>query len=144
MEITGLVDRYKKNIDQWRELEDKISGQYDMIAWTQFLGERSKKLRRIYAENADIIRKIHDRMERKLEERSAAQMFDSLMNLYHKAYDDACIFEMIGVSLLKFYDEKRDYGKIVALNSMIAFELIDYERNYTNNKERIPRQQSIF
>ena len=32
MEIIGLVDRYKKNIDQWRELEDKISGQYDMIA----------------------------------------------------------------------------------------------------------------
>ena len=42
MEITGLVDLYKKNIDQWRELEDKISGQYDIIAWTQFLGERSK------------------------------------------------------------------------------------------------------
>ena len=144
MEITGLVDRYKKNIDQWRELEDKISGQYDMIAWTQFLGERSKKLRCIYAENADIIRKIHDRMERKLEERSAAQMFDSLMDLYHKAYDDACIFEMIGVSLLKFYNEKRDYGKIVALNSMIAFELIDYERNYTNNKERNSEAAKYF
>lgn len=58
MEITGLLDRYKKNIDQWRELEDKISGQYDMIAWTQFLGERSKKIaphlrrkRRYYTEN---------------------------------------------------------------------------------------------
>ena len=58
MEITGLVDRYKKNLDQWRELEDKISGQYDMIAWTQFLGERSKKItshlrrkRRYYTEN---------------------------------------------------------------------------------------------
>ena len=95
MEITGRVDQYKKNIDQWRELEDKISGQYDMIAWTQFLGERSKKLRRIYAENADIIRKIHDRMERKLEERSAAQMFDSLMDLYHKAYDDACFLVLL-------------------------------------------------
>ena len=83
-------------------------------------------------------------MERTLEERSAAQMFDSLMDLYHKAYDDACIFEMIGVSLLKFYDEKRDYGKIVALNSMIAFELIDYERNYTNNKERNSEAAEYF
>ena len=32
----------------------------------------------------------------------------------------------------------------MALNSMIAFELIDYERNYTNNKERNSEAAKYF
>lgn len=59
-------------------------------------------------------------------------MFDALLELYNEAYDDAYIFESIANKLLDFYTKKQDYGKIVVLTGILAFEIMDYYKSYTD------------
>lgn len=137
MELRDLLNRFKQNKDDWMDVEDQVFRQYDMVAWTEFLGNRSVTLRRIFSDNEAIFAEIREYLRKDLDKQKADDIFDAISELYYEAYDDAYLFELVGNRLLEFYEQGQDYGKIVALNNIIAFEIMDYYTSYKDAAEGI-------
>lgn len=137
VELKNLMNRLKQNRDEWMELEDQIFRQYDMVTWKEFLENRSKVLRRIFAEDETMLAELKEYLKQDLDKQKADELFDALSQLYYDAYDDSYLFELVGNRLLEFYEQRQDYGKIVTLTNMIAYEIIDYYSHYKNTAEGI-------
>lgn len=137
MELRDLLKRFKQNKDAWMELEDQVFRQYDMVAWTEFLGRRSVELRRIFSDNEALFAELNEYLKRDLDEQKADAVFDAIMELYYDSYDDPCLFELVGNRLLEFYGQRQDYGKIVALANIIAFEIMDFYSSRMHASEGI-------
>ena len=144
LKIRKFMERFKQNMDDWEKLEDQMFERYDLVSWIQFLGKRSTELRRIFSDSEEMYAELSSYLNEKMDRKKADGLFAMLFELYNEAYDDPYLFELVGKRLLDYYEKRREYDKIVVLNCILGFEIMDYYKRYNDPVEDVNEPVEYF
>lgn len=113
---------YRGNFDLANEWNEKLLDVQGEDAWVKIIVERSKVIRKAFAENEEVCRELKDAMPEPLDEESTDQVYEILTRLFYEAYDDFYVMTSLGEKLLRFYEDKRNYERALILCNLLGYE----------------------
>lgn len=145
--ITRFMGKYKANCEMGNELDRLLMQNVSFEEWKDIPRKRYRKVRRIYKQNEILMKEMEEFMSEPLNSGKAWELYYGLWDLYFGGYDDLYMMRVILQPLLEYYDEKRDYEKLVFLNYLFGFENYSfYQRMLGGNEisEAIDHFQTVL
>jgi HD-GYP domain-containing protein (c-di-GMP phosphodiesterase class II) len=126
MDIFKFLEKYKneymKNRNLQIDVEEALFSIDSFDKWKESLIKRSKITRKIYLENEELIEKLKEYLNIKLNEDIALAFYNVLLEMYENECDDYPVMKLIIDKILPFYTNTNNYGKLVKIYHMLAFE----------------------
>ena len=137
MEFSLFADYFKteyvSNHEKQLTIDDELFETDSFPKFSQKLKERSVLIRDIYLKNLALIDELKAHLLEPIDEKRASLFYAILSYMYEKECDDYYVMSLIMDKLFPYFEEKNDYGKLIMLNHMKAFEY--YESYGRTGKE---------
>ena len=133
---------YMNNRQIQIELEETLFELDSYDKWVEFLKNRSIKTRDIYIKNDKMINTLKEYLKEDLTCDSAKAFYDVIHELYMNECDDYAVMSLVIDKLIPYYEDKKDYGKLVKLYHILAFEC--YEAYGRCGKEEYIIQSTLW
>ena len=142
MELKAFVDYFKteyiSNHQKQLTIDDELFEADSFENFSQKLKERSVLIRDIYLKNIALIDELKQHLNTAIDSKNAKLFYSILDAMYDAECDDYYVMSLIIDKLFPYYLEKNDYGKLVMLNHMKAFEY--YESYGRTGKEEFIKE----
>lgn len=127
--LNTFMTRYKANCETGYELDQTLMKDISFQEWKDVLLHRSEKVRKIYDQNEKLLGEMVDFLSEPLDDEGAWELYYGLWDLYYGAYDDLYLMRVMALPLIDYYEEKKDYEKLIFLYNLLGFENFSfYER----------------
>lgn len=123
--LEHFKNEYMKNKDLQIELEEDLFKIESYDLWKNSLIKRSKMTRKIYLENESLIASLKEYLEEDLNEKTAHAFYNVLLEMYENECDDYPIMRLIIDKILPYFTKTNNYGKLVKIYHMLAFEYFE-------------------
>lgn len=137
MEFSLFADYFKteyvSNHEKQLTIDDELFETDSFPKFSKKLKERSVLIRDIYLKNLALIDELKAHLLEPIDEKRASLFYAILSYMYEKECDDYYVMSLIMDKLFPYFEEKNDYGKLIMLNHMKAFEY--YESYGRTGKE---------
>lgn len=120
--LNHFKTEYMNNHKFLIELEETIFQIESFEKWEKLLKTRSEKTREIYLKNDKLIEELKQYLKEDLTSKSAKAYYDVIHEMYDNECDDYAVMCLIIDKILPYYESKNDYGKLVKLYHVLAFE----------------------
>lgn len=117
-DIRFFVETYKRNAETKKQLEQELQMSGNREQWIRNLEHQSEEQRRMFAENETILTKYLKPVAEGavcLNDELARALYDGLFTLYYNEIDEYPVLMGFIKPLLAFYEEKKDYEKLLNL-----------------------------
>ncbi|WP_207637688.1 HD domain-containing protein [Butyrivibrio sp. WCD3002] len=108
------------------EMDQQVMSDLSFAKWKDTLIARSEIMRKIYLENEKFLADLKKELESEISPEFYEQLFNTVKLLYDGGYDDLFIMRTIVNRILPYFEEKKDYPKILFLRKVIAYEHYEF------------------
>lgn len=125
-EFNEYLLKFTESCELTLQYDQALLDEESFEAWKSVLIKRSSDMRQIYKSNDTLISLITELNSYELTEEIADLEYEKLLVLFYEAYDDLFIMRMMAEHILPFYEEKKDYEKMLFLYHMLGFEYFEF------------------
>ena len=129
--VTEFSEKYISNLDALNKWNERLQEEHSEDEWFRLLKERSRKIRDIYDENQQLLKRLYEALPDTGDSicaEDAAFAQELVHNLYHKGIDDVSILMWLAEHALSYYEGTDDYDSIISLNLVLGNELAVFFR----------------
>jgi HD-GYP domain-containing protein (c-di-GMP phosphodiesterase class II) len=121
-----FTDKYISDRRLCWEMDQQVMSDLSFAKWKDTLIARSEIMRKIYLENEKFLADLNKELESEISPEFYEQLFNTVKLLYDGGYDDLFIMRTIVNRILPYFEEKKDYPKILFLRKVIAYEHYEF------------------
>lgn len=126
--VENFLATYKGNENTLHAWNERLLGKTDQEEWIGLLSRRSVEIRRIYAENMELLDRFWLEVPETPTEEEAELLFGLVLDLYRGGYHDFSTLTRIGERVLPFYEAKGDAGRVLFLSHVLGYEYNNFYR----------------
>lgn len=127
--VSEILKRYKANMDNQKELDEKLLTNMEKEQWTESLQSRAMQTHRMYMENGHLLEELEQLLQEPLTEESAELLFQEVREMYWEGYDDCQVLLPMIYLLIDYYEKSS-----ATANLMFLYGAAYYEENEIRNR----------
>lgn len=120
--ISEILEKYKRNMDRQRELDESLLQDREKSEWIACLQNRAEENQRMYEENGKLLDRLEELLGMSLQEETAQLWYEECYSMYWDGYDDCQVLLPMIYKLIEYYESNEDVPKLLFLYGAAFYE----------------------